>query len=178
MGAGTVAGASSAHGREALAYRVFDEGGLLLHASAVANGDRGYLFLGASGAGKTTLAGLAPGAVIHDDLVIVRPDAPGGWWLEPAPVPLQQHYPRLCTDGVRLARAYRLIQSASVSVEPLTAAQALSLGLSCTPVLALDRRYAKKVILRWRRLRHDVPIASLAFRPDPSFWPFVVDGPV
>lgn len=50
--------------------------GVLLHASAVKDGDRGYLFSGVSGAGKSTMAALwngRPGVTaLSDDRVIVR----------------------------------------------------------------------------------------------------------
>lgn len=57
--------------------------GVLLHASAVRDGERGLLFSGTSGAGKSTMASLwegRPGAtVLSDDRVIVR-EREGRFW--------------------------------------------------------------------------------------------------
>lgn len=53
------------------AYRLFDRGGLLLHSAGVVSEGRAYLFVGRSGAGKTTFArrSLAEGReVLSDDL--------------------------------------------------------------------------------------------------------------
>jgi len=50
------------------------QGWLLLHASAIARSGRGFLFLGKSDAGKTTVARLSQGiadAILHDDRVFV-----------------------------------------------------------------------------------------------------------
>lgn len=51
------------------------EEGLLLHASAVVRDDKAYVFLGRSGAGKSTIAKISHGKGLHilnDDRVIVR----------------------------------------------------------------------------------------------------------
>lgn len=57
--------------------------GVLLHASAVRDGERGFLFSGVSGAGKSTMASLwegRPGVkLLSDDRVIVR-EREGRFW--------------------------------------------------------------------------------------------------
>lgn len=67
--------------RAALAWRLPDRGGALVHAAAVALDERAFLLVGAEGAGKSTWADLAErgGAhVISDDLVIVDGGEPPG----------------------------------------------------------------------------------------------------
>lgn len=57
--------------RVTAAYRLFDQGGFLLHSAGVVSKGRAYLFAGRSGAGKTTFArrSLAEGReVLSDDL--------------------------------------------------------------------------------------------------------------
>jgi hypothetical protein len=69
---------------EVLTVNLLAQGrGVLLHASAVHDGDRGFLFLGSSGAGKSTLASLWEGredvTILSDDRVIVREHG-GRFW--------------------------------------------------------------------------------------------------
>jgi len=62
--------------------------GVELHCCGVADGEDGYLFVGQSGAGKTTTARLwldaGAATVLSDDRVIVREDA-GGLWMYGTP---------------------------------------------------------------------------------------------
>lgn len=57
--------------------------GVLFHASAVADRDQGFLFVGDSGSGKSTMAGLwrahAGATLLNDDRVIVRKRQEGFW---------------------------------------------------------------------------------------------------
>jgi hypothetical protein len=58
-----------------LYYLTVMNGDIFIHGSAVMHNDRGYLFTGVSGSGKTTMAKIweREGAlVIHDDRVIIR----------------------------------------------------------------------------------------------------------
>lgn len=56
-----------------LAREVARRGGLVLHASGIKVGDLAWLFLGRSGAGKTTIAMQADGELLSDDTVVVLP---------------------------------------------------------------------------------------------------------
>ncbi len=50
------------------------EHGLMLHAAALADGDRGWIFSGPSGVGKSTLAGLFPERALCDEFVALSLD--------------------------------------------------------------------------------------------------------
>jgi hypothetical protein len=66
-------------------FLLLQEGGVLLHASAVVDRGRAWVFSGPSGSGKTTLAGLAgPRRVLNDETIALRP-SPDGWtaWATP-----------------------------------------------------------------------------------------------
>lgn len=58
--------------RTALSCRLPFEGGVLLHSAGVVLDGRAYLFHGVSGAGKSTISSLLPGALLSDELVSVR----------------------------------------------------------------------------------------------------------
>jgi hypothetical protein len=59
--------------RALLTLKLGDECGLLLHASAVLDRGRGHVFMGKSGAGKSTIAELSlPRTVFNDEISLVR----------------------------------------------------------------------------------------------------------
>lgn len=61
-------------------YRLLDQDGLLLHAAGVVRDGQGYLFVGESNAGKSTVARCSAtiGAVLSDDLTIAYMTKPSG----------------------------------------------------------------------------------------------------
>ena len=72
-----------------LAWRLIEEGGLLLHAAGAVIEDRAFLLVGEENAGKTTWARLcyeAGCAVVNDDVVVVRPDESGRFYLHGVPL--------------------------------------------------------------------------------------------
>lgn len=74
------------------AYLLSARGALVLHASAVAVGDRALAFIGASGQGKTTMATLlclAGYPLITDDVLPVHLDGAGAPWCIPGGVELR-----------------------------------------------------------------------------------------
>ncbi len=98
------------------------QGGVVLHSSAVLVGESAYLFVGASGSGKSTIAQKAPAPLIADDTVlIVRRD--GGLRVVGTPHgqgraahdPTERPIGALCF----------LDKSPALSVRPLSAAEAL-----------------------------------------------------
>jgi hypothetical protein len=97
--------------------------GFLLHASGVAVAGRGYLFAGASGVGKTTVAQKLSGhaLVLADDAVAVRWDGSG---FRAFPTPWNMELERLGTsqatkEGVPLAAILHLQQSQFDGILPL-----------------------------------------------------------
>jgi hypothetical protein len=71
--------------RVALACWLPLEGGLVLHAAGLERGGAGVAFHGASGAGKTTLAGCSPWPVLSDELVALVRDGAGTFRLKGTP---------------------------------------------------------------------------------------------
>ena len=83
--------------------------GVEIHGCGVADGSNGYLFVGQSGAGKTTIARLwqaEPGAVIlSDDRVVLRSEADGIWMYG---TPWHGEEPLASPGRVRLAGVFFL----------------------------------------------------------------------
>ena len=111
---------------------------MLLHSAGVVDAGSAWVFVGRSGAGKTTLAGssLAAGReILSDDLNAVVP-APGGPRV--APVPFAGDHRGSATEPVRLAALCRLVQGRRTLLEPMSGAEALSTLLAAAPFVNQD----------------------------------------
>lgn len=147
-------------------------GGLLLHASAVAT-DRGALvFLGQSGAGKSTISSMLheawPGCEkISDELLaVVADDSTGGWRAHVTPF--------LGGDGLPhgrswpLAEVYLLHQAREHRRSPLSPARALPELLRNALAYVAEAETADRVLGLAARLSRDIPCYELHFLKDPG----------
>jgi hypothetical protein len=147
------------------------EGGLLLHASAVARGDSAYIFPGPSGAGKTTIVRQSAGmTILNDEIAVVQvgEEAAGvvafgapfyGDWGQPgeecqAPVK-GLFFP--CQD-----RENRLV--------PLSPQEAMMRLIPCVCIYTTSRARLERVLDLCLRLVTSLPVWEFHFRPDPSLW--------
>jgi hypothetical protein len=118
-----------------------DHGALLVHACGVAWRGRGYLFVGSSGAGKSTTARLwrAAGAtILNDDRVVLEAGKDG---VLIHPTPWFGEHPEVGGAAAPLRAVYLLRQGDAVSFEPLrpAAAAALVLAKSFPPLWDPER---------------------------------------
>ncbi len=104
--------------------------GFLLHAATVVRDGRAYVFMGRSGAGKSTVASLSPvGTVLTDEISLLR-FSNGCWqaygtpfWGEFRADGQNEHYP--------IAGIYTLVQSSEDRVESLTTKEMIKALLPC-----------------------------------------------
>jgi hypothetical protein len=104
------------------------------------------VFVGRSGAGKTTLAGssLAAGrAILSDDLNAVVP-APEGPRV--APVPFAGDHRGSATEPVPLAVLCRLLQGPRTLLEPMAGAESLSTLLAAAPFVNQDPHRLERLL--------------------------------
>jgi hypothetical protein len=128
------------------AYRLLELGGVILHSAGVVRGGGAYLFLGRSGAGKSTVARLSleRGAeVLSDDLNALLPAAAGA----AGPAACLVHKLPFTGDlggrsaarpAVPLAALVRLAQDTRDRCRPLSRAEALACLLTCAPFVNAD----------------------------------------
>lgn len=146
-------------------------GGLVFHASAVARADEALLFLGVSGAGKSTIAAMLassiPGVVkISDELVAVRPDEHGTWQAHVTPflgdpgLPRGESWPVAALHFLAQAREHR-----RTSVAPPTALREL---LRHVLVYVAEPETAGHVLDCASGLAVSVPCHRLEFAKDPG----------
>lgn len=157
-----------------VAYRLLDLGGVLLHSSAAVSGGKAHLFLGPSGAGKTTAArksrdrGLE---VLSDDINALCPDGdsvvveklPFAGEMAQLPTP-RQSWP--------LGSLHRL-KKGGHDRQPLRPAQTLALLLGCAPFVNADPWRSEKLVENLEKLVHAFPAYELRTERDDDFWPLI-----
>lgn len=147
---------------------------VLLHACGVKDGERGLVFAGTSGAGKSTIARLWEGqegiSVLSDDHVIVR-ERDGQFWVYGTPWPGQGGMST--PEAATLERVF-LVQHASenraVPLGPLDGASGLLLR-SFTTFWDVEGMAFTLDLLG--QLSQKVPCYELGFVPDESVINFV-----
>ncbi|MFN3308159.1 MAG: hypothetical protein ACK44E_03040 [Anaerolineales bacterium] len=155
--------------RVTTAIVAFYTGGLMLHAAAVKREGKAYLFLGYSGAGKTTTARNAPaGSVLNDDLVVLlRSDV--GWiaWATPFHNPTQNR-PR--PGSAPIEKILYLVKDQRVYLESTPPAQALAEMVACVPVLTVAPFYLREYLQRCQQILSYTPYSHLHLLPDDTYW--------
>jgi hypothetical protein len=155
-----------------LAYRVFDAGGLVLHSSAAVVGERAFLFVGRSGAGKSTAARLSLEAghgVLSDDLNAIERSA-DSFRLRALPF-TGDLAPSVARPGsFPIERLCRLEQYPSHEATPLSRAEQVALLVACAPFLNADPERSSALLERAAALAEALPGCTLRFRPDAGFW--------
>jgi hypothetical protein len=165
--------------RAAVAYRLLDLGGLVVHAAGVADGGAAYLFLGRSGAGKTTLSRLSAAAgrtVLSDDLNALLPGADGP---RVAKLPFTGDVGdrRRGAPPLPLARLLRLEKAAADELRPLSKALAAAQLVACAPFVNLDPYRRERVAEIAEALARAAPAGVLAFSLAGGFWSILAPDP-
>jgi hypothetical protein len=146
------------------------EAGFLLHASSVVIDGCAYLFTGPSGAGKTTIAQLAPpeAILLTDEISCVRRTA-RGWTAFGTPFAGE-----LGTSGRRVSAPitalYRLEQGKTNRIEPLTPGEAVRTLMRNILFFARDAAREQRILDTVCQLIAMVPIARLTFTREAGVW--------
>jgi hypothetical protein len=162
--------------RALLAYRLLDQGGVVLHSSGVApHGETGpgFLFLGRSGAGKTTVARQAlerGGLVLSDDMNAVSSPARGPARLERLPFTGDLGAREPAPRSFPLGAFFRLEKSARDEMRPLSRAQAVACLLACSPFVNTDPYREERLMEVLAGLAGRAPAYALSFSLAGGFW--------
>jgi hypothetical protein len=147
----------------------FQAGGLLLHGAGILRNQGVHLFIGPSGAGKTTVARLSKAAtVLNDDLVVVRPALPR-WTVRGTPFSNPSQVSPTHATGPLVA-VWTLQQSAENNIVSQSTGRALAHLLAAVPVMTGATETLPPVVERLKRLLETVTYAELAFNLDGRFW--------
>ncbi len=147
--------------------------GFLLHAATVVRDGRAHVFMGRSGAGKSTVAALSPpGSVLTDEISLLRFHG-GEWrahgtpfWGEFRAEGSNVHFP--------LAGIYALTQSGENRVERLRAKESLRAVLPNILFFCSRKRETDQLFEIVSQAIIQIPFYRLFFVRQPSFWEAIV----
>jgi hypothetical protein len=144
-------------------------GGALIHGAALVGADGGgYLLIGPSGAGKTTLSREAHalgGRILSDERTIVRPRR-DGWVLGGTPWPGEGGF---ADNSVAPLRGIMFLEQAERDeLLPLSQARALALVYRCHFPPLWDARASERALDHLERLVSSIPIFRLRNRRGPE----------
>jgi hypothetical protein len=145
-------------------------GGFLLHAASVVRAARAMLFVGPSGAGKTTMARLAPddAILLTDEISYVR--NVGGQYVAFG-TPFSGELARSGEAiSAPVSGIYRLEQAEANVVERLGESEAVRTLMKNILFFADDSELAGHLLDTACRVAAAVPIYRLAFTPDAKVW--------
>jgi len=146
--------------------------GFLLHAATVVRDGRAYVFMGRSGAGKSTVASLSPaGTVLTDEISLLR-FSDDCWqaygtpfWGEFRAAGQNEHYP--------IAGVYTLVQSTQDRVEGLTTKEMIRALLPCVLFFNSKVESNEDLLRLLLGFVEQVPCHLLHFRRNDGFWKVV-----
>lgn len=150
-----------------------DEGGFLVHAASAVRNGRAFLFSGVSGAGKTTMARIAPRDVnlLTDEISYVR-FYNGGYRAYGTPFAGE-----LARAGENLSAPvdtlYFLVQGRENRIEPITPNAAARALLRNILFFAHDRELVRQVFDAALHFVSTVSVANLIFTPDERAWELI-----
>lgn len=149
------------------------EGGFLMHAASAIRNGKAFLFAGVSGAGKTTIARLAPPDVrlLTDEISYVRNEEAG---YHAYGTPFAGELAK-AGENLRapLAAVYLLAQGTENRIDDVNPAEAARALLTNILFFAEDRDLVQAVFRSALECAERVPIRRLTFVPDPRVWELI-----
>ncbi|HUJ30409.1 MAG TPA: hypothetical protein VLY23_03965 [Candidatus Acidoferrum sp.] len=149
------------------------EGGFLIHAASAIRDGRAFLFSGVSGAGKTTMARLAPpdADVLTDEISYVRRCKRG---YRAYGTPFAGELARVGANlSAPLDTLYFLVQGPENRVEPVSPSDAARALLRHILFFACDRDLVQRVFDAALAFVSSVNVAKLVFTPDSRAWELI-----
>ena len=146
---------------------------ILLHSAACAKDNKGYLFLGPSNSGKTTVARLSrPYSVLSDDQALVK-RVGGGYRLFQMPL-LSHEFRKLqknITGPVFIDKIFLLRKKGGVQFKRVSKAQAMAAILEGAKELnRISKPDIKKAFNLSCGMARSIPAFRMHFKKDASFW--------
>ena len=143
--------------------------GFLLHAASVTRNGKAYIFVGRSGAGKSTVASLSPrGSVLTDEISLIR-RTNGQWHAFGTPF-----WGEFKADGSNtsapIAGIFRLIQARENRIEPLRPSELLKTVLPCVLFFSSNVVDHDRLLQILVGACQEISGFNLQFRKSKSLW--------
>ena len=157
--------------RTAVAYAVLESGGALVHSAGLLDDQGAMLFVGHSGAGKSTITRLGH----HEGLQVLSDDL-NALCLEDGKLRLERlpFAGEFRTEGpygrYPLSSVFRLNKGEQFSIQPIGQAEALAFVASCCPFVNSDPYRAATLLENLDRLIDRFPVQDLTFPLAGGFW--------
>jgi len=149
------------------------KGGCLLHAASAVRNGRAFVFTGVSGAGKSTMAGLAPpdATLLTDEISCIRP-VNGGYRAFGTPFvgDLDKAGENISAP---IAALYLLAKGPENKIEPLSRNQTIRILMRNTLFFAKDPKLAEALFETACGIAAQVPAYRLIFTPTPDVWKMI-----
>ncbi len=158
--------------RNVVAYRLLELGGVLLHSACMVNHDKkAWLFVGNSGAGKSSIAEICSKAgysILSDDLNAIVPD---GDKLYVEKVPFSGTFRRLHRRGSRypLETLCRIVKDKTNYLEPISNGEMLALMIANSPFINQDRIRQDELLANHLKVMQRCHSTTLHFNLDGKF---------
>ncbi len=149
------------------------EGGFLLHSASAMRNNRAFLFSGVSGAGKTTIAQLAPSDVtlLTDEISYIRHDGKG---YQAYGTPFAGELARLGENcSAEVAMLFFLNQGQENRIEEISSLTAVKLLLRNILFFANDPELVKLVFSSAVDFVMNIPVRRLTFLPNERVWDLI-----
>jgi hypothetical protein len=152
-----------------LTWMLLPRTGFLLHAATVIRNGRAYLFTGKSGAGKSTVASLAPeGSVLSDELSLVRRD--GGIWRAYGTPFWGEFRAGDSNTSAPVAGIFRLVQAEENRAAPLRPVEFLRAMIGNVLFFSRQPADSQRLLDIVSLAAQELPGYTLEFRKDRTFW--------
>jgi hypothetical protein len=149
------------------------QGGFLLHAASAIRNGKAFLFAGVSGAGKTTIARLAPedATLLTDEISYVR--KPGNVYAA-CGTPFTGELQKLGENiSAPIATLYLLAKGPANRIEPVPAAEAARALLTNILFFAKDQEMIGALLQSACEFVGRIPVSRLTFVPDSRVWEMI-----
>jgi hypothetical protein len=153
-----------------------EQGGSLVHAASAIRGDSAFLFAGVSGAGKTTMARLAPrdAIVLTDEISYVRKIGPDAGGYRAYGTPFAGELARSGANAsAPLRRLLLLEQGPENRIEPVPQSEAARALMRHVLFFAQDHALVARVFDSVLEFVSRVEVARLVFTPDARAWELI-----
>jgi hypothetical protein len=150
-----------------------EEGGFLLHGASAIRNERAYLFAGVSGAGKTTMARLAPpdATVLTDEISYVRQI---GSNYKAYGTPFAGELARVgANTSAPLESLYLLVQGSENRIKPVPKIDAARALMRHVLFFAEEKEMVARVFDSVLEFVSHIEVAQLVFTPDARAWELI-----